>query len=102
MDYDESKVMTKKQIQIFLNSRSKDITETMYKLVKNPGRWKNWIERKGVWYTAQEVVMLKYKFGKYKHLCNKCKFDYPGCKADPMFGPMKTNVCYCEKHEKVQ
>ena len=100
MNYDEEKVMTKKQCQLFLSSREKQISDMLITLKTNPEKWESWVKNKGLWYTAQEITMLKYKFGKYKHLCEKCKFKHPGCKADPMFGPMKTNVCYCEKFTK--
>ena len=70
MQFNEGKVVNKKQIAIFISSKQKEVMDMIRVLKVNPGNWKKWVDDKGLWYTAQEIIMLKHGFGKYKNLPN--------------------------------
>ncbi len=98
MEYDESKVMIKKDVATFISAKQTEVVKMIHTLSTNPGNWKPWIEKRGLWFTAQEVVMLKHGYGKYKNLCLTCWKNPISCGADAMKGPTG-NVCYCEVYK---
>jgi len=95
MNYDEELVMPKTERSNFFSAHDKEFNKLVMDLSKDPGKWKSWVDKRGLLFTAQEIIMIKYRYGKYRHLCQGCGKNYPDCKANPMFGSYKTNVCYC-------